>query len=826
MNLSKLIFVLILIIFFISVNGNILNNFQINPVILINEGRQTTSNPELQLTLNSPNAQEMQFSCSNKKEWNKTILETNKPKGIFIGDSNNDGNNEIIITNYYERTASVFKWNGQEYEKIQELNTGNKPIHVFVADTTNDGLNEVIIINYDDYVAYVFKWNGNEYEKTHNLNTNLAAYKISVGDSTNDGLNEIIITTLRDKAKVFKWNGSEYTKIYSINTSLWPANISIGDSTDDGNNEVIITNFHSDKTDIYSWNGNSYEKINTLNTVSPWDVFIGDSTNNGENEIITTNFLDNSASVFKWNGIEYVNIQNIQTEELPREVFIADATNNGLNEILVTNSGSDTLSIYSWNGTEYILKNILETENTPWGLFVGDTKNNEKNEIIAVNNESDNVSIYELENEFTEWENYSSKKEFNLANYPEAGCNTDLGEKTIHVKFKYPIGTTRTANASIRLIGTGQNNPIIEGKSLWEISHITTEINKPQGIAIGDITNNGKNELIVGSSHWNNQIDSSITRIYEWNGNSWIYKDEFHSNKANEITIGDVTNDGLNEVIITDVGHKFIQVFKYSNGEWNKIMHELVDRNPKNTTIGDATNDGLNEIITVHSREETITVIKWTGSEWEKHNFRVGPIDSLYCYGLTIGDATNNGLNEILVTNELANSIYLFNWNGVSWVKINEIQTEQSPLQILVADTTENELNEILVTNSGNNSFSEFKWNGTNWNKTNYSTTHSPKEIFFANIDKDEKKEIIILNSGLENSIEIFKNINGNWTSVNQLKETPKETYSKISVGDMKNNGKNEITVTNNNLNRVTIFEWVTTPNTENLLKNNSLQRK
>ena len=60
---------------------------------------------------------------------------------VFIGDADNDGDNDIVTANYYDDTVSILKWNvmNNDWDPQITKNVRRYPMSVFVEDADNDG---------------------------------------------------------------------------------------------------------------------------------------------------------------------------------------------------------------------------------------------------------------------------------------------------------------------------------------------------------------------------------------------------------------------------------------------------------------------------------------------------------------------------------------------------------------------------------------------------------------------------------------------------------------------------------------------------------------
>src|SRR3990167_3038229 len=92
------------------------------------------------------------------------------------------------------------------------------------------------------------------------------------------------------------------------------------------------------------------------------------------------------------------------------------------------------------------------------------------------------------------------------------------------------------------------------------------------------------------------------------------------------VKVGDIYNNGKN-VIVAGVGNSFFatpygcQLVAYEPLMigWKKtVIDSNVDLRCKDVAIGDADNDGMNELVLGTHGEGTINIYKWNGAKWDK----------------------------------------------------------------------------------------------------------------------------------------------------------------------------------------------------------------
>lgn len=72
------------------------------------------------------------------------------PGRVAIGDISGNGINDIVVTNYNDKSISMFYMDKSGVAESQIIEVGNRPDGVAIYDMNRDGKNDIIISNYDD----------------------------------------------------------------------------------------------------------------------------------------------------------------------------------------------------------------------------------------------------------------------------------------------------------------------------------------------------------------------------------------------------------------------------------------------------------------------------------------------------------------------------------------------------------------------------------------------------------------------------------------------------------------------------------------------------
>lgn len=322
---------------------------------------------------------------------------------------------------------------------------------------------------------------------------------------------------------------------------------------------------------------------------------------------------------------------------------------------------------------------------------------------------------------------------------------------------------------------------------------------------IGDCDNDGKNELLISGR------DCAI-RVMKWDEIEQTYAQvnilrpplyPFINCDAGGMAIGDVTNDGDNEIAAT----WYTTVYKYVASSYKIIGLNpyIFWRNGGNPDclIGDYDADGKNELILsggpMHRQSPVgeITVFRWNGfypkrvAEWND------PDGDGYVYMAGLGDVDDDGKNEIVCAYE--NKVIVLNWDAHNKEFVaTKIQRPSplmdSPFGVVCKDCDNDGKAEILLSYYSPR-ITIFKWDGTDY-KTQYDRTWADGEPVIEGIDVGDTDD-----DGLnEVAVGVGETYVLQWNGATYVEEAVLPTFgwmAVVCIGDCDNDGKNEINAGN-----------------------------
>lgn len=218
-----------------------------------------------------------------------------------------------------------------------------------------------------------------------------------------------------------------------------------------------------------------------------------------------------------------------------------------------------------------------------------------------------------------------------------------------------------------------------------------------KSVFVGDVDNDGVNELITGEGNANNP---GVVRIFEFDEILGTYEESWNHQLIDDsttvwgIAVGDVDDDGLNELVFSSRDHN-VYVYEYNGVSYDLVWSAYVGDVPT-VTIGDVDNDENNEIIVSALSGGTYIFDYVGGTDIFHEVWHLDGTDLIWQAENCVVDLDNDGDNELIIRGLEATKIfesmddlvpYEITYNSGSWGKGS----------LAVDDVDEDGENELLI---------------------------------------------------------------------------------------------------------------------------------
>jgi hypothetical protein len=677
-----------------------------------------------------------------------------QPRYVDVGDINNDGYEDIVVTNYYVCRISVFYGNpaGSYRDKVVYSVYNSAwwyPWDVKIGDLNNDGLNDVAVTLYNTNRLAVFYQNVNG-----KLNdpvfyiTRYNARRLAIGDVNNDGLKDVAVTNYNSAGyiSVFTQNGStgQLNPRIDYYTGInYPHGIAIGEVSGDSRNDVVVTHQYGDATNYhmvrfkqkndgtldvaekFQWDNNRWRYM--------YDVEIADLNNDGRNDIVAGLYQD------YYIGVWYQNVANsfgMATTYYQRRYFydleVTDFNNDGAEDIVAVNYNDYQVVLMAQ--TQSGLQNAGEypVGSNPWGISVGDCNNDGYVDIVTSNYGGQSITIL-IQNSQTSGYNlalFSSTRD-----YPYFMAKGDVNNDGL-----IDIAVINQNSPYYLSIFYRDSNGLFKPRIDYSLSYY------PYSVEIGDVNSDGLADVVV-SDNWysimvfkqksDGTLDSNFVR---YSCGSYGY----------DIAIGDLNNDGLNDVAVSSYNRWYFYRQTVSGGLSGYSNYYIAGNDVVGIAIGDINNDTLNDVVMADRDNYYIKYMLQTNTGFTSYyTLTPGnrPID------VAVVDLNNDDLEDIVCTNYYSHTISVFTQRSTGgFYSATNYATNSNPHGLDIADFNHDGLMDVITADYGSDTISIITQNpnGLMNTKISYSVYTDPQYVEAADFDNDTDIDIITNHPGYD----------------------------------------------------------------------------
>lgn len=346
----------------------------------------------------------------------------------------------------------------------------------------------------------------------------------------------------------------------------------------------------------------------------------------------------------------------------------------------------------------------------------------------------------------------------------------------------------------------------------------------PSAVAIGDVNGDGRNDVVMTTSTWGGDVNDYKIFVFLQNETGGLDSPIVYATntsyvcRASSVAIGDINNDGKNDVVIGESGCGFEVFTQNSQGGLNPGLLYTSSDSIK-VRIADLNNDGLLDVVGIGFTSTASVFLQNASGTLNApvtYNVTHGGFDQL-----KTGDVNNDGLTDIVVMSGqglLPNLGILTQkpdgtFNAPAYYSIGGNVLTQG---VAVGDVNGDGLNDVVVTYGGNRPNSMigvFSQNaqGTLNPVVNFASYDVPTPVEIADVSGDGLKDIITLHSGWDEAGVYVQSANGSFEPEILYGLAPTvASYNSdsLAVGDINEDGKNDIVIADPNLGLLVLYHY------------------
>lgn len=773
------------------------------------------------------------------------------PQGVAIGDIDGDGKPDIVVTNWGSDFVSVYRNSSvsgsitaASFEPRVDFTVGGNSPFVALGDIDGDGKPDMIVACRTGNVVSVFRNTSTpgsisaaSFASKVDFATGNGPDGIAIGDIDGDGKPDLAVSNytsntvsiFRNTSITGTITAASFAPKEDLITGLQPYNIALGDLDNDGKPDIVVSNYNSQSISIYrnasssgSITSASFDpRVDIITGLRPYGLAIGDIDGDNKQDISVVSTDNAVVSVFRntsFPGSISVNSfapkVDFATGIAPYIVVLSDINGDGKPDLIVQSNGVGTISVLKNSsisgtiGSGSFAAKIDFIGGASYGLAVGDLDCDGKQDIAVTSLINKTVSI--LHNEITE------RLLPVIASFTPASG---------------PIGTTVTINGS-NFNTTPANNIVWFGAVRATVTASTSTqltVTVPAGATYQPFTVTVTGLTAYSSSPFNVTIPGSNT----FNLTSLASKVDFTTGaNPSSVAISDIDGDGKPDLIVTNTSVLSNKISVYRNisstgslssGSFSSRVDFNAGTTPGGIAVGDIDGDGKPDVVVASLNSNSVSILRNTSVAGEitlgsfASKVDLITISSPYC--VTIGDIDGDGKPDLAVSDYTNNTVSVFRNNcepgtittGSFETRI-EFPVGSYPYQVAIGDIDGDGKPDLAVTNWGSNTVSILRNLSSAGSftlssfatKVDFTTLTNPGQIAIADIDGDGKQDVTVTNSNVD-SFSIFRNISTSG-SVTLSSLAPRADFligpangaRALAVGDIDGDGKPDLVIGNN----------------------------
>ena len=249
-----------------------------------------------------------------------TLNTPNGPDEVVCADFNGDGIPDLVCTNYFANTVSLFPGiaPGGTFGSHVDFTVGTTPQGIATADLDGDGKPDLVVGCWGaDMVQVLRNLGGGAFAPPVSFPAGAKPYEISIGDFNGDGVKDLAVADNAEKSMRIliggkngsgHWDGTFLPSVAYATNEL-PLGITTADFNEDGITDVVVTEYTESTVALFFGNGSGGVGDGTFQPavhvpcgVIPYDLATGDFNKDGHLDLVVANSSDGGIHVLFGSG--------------------------------------------------------------------------------------------------------------------------------------------------------------------------------------------------------------------------------------------------------------------------------------------------------------------------------------------------------------------------------------------------------------------------------------------------------------------------------------------------------------------------------------------
>jgi hypothetical protein len=337
-----------------------------------------------------------------------------------------------------------------------------------------------------------------------------------------------------------------------------------------------------------------------------------------------------------------------------------------------------------------------------------------------------------------------------VVTYPAGNAPRNLVVGDVNNDGKIDVLTANQNGSAVGvLLGMGN------GTFQTVTTYSTGAASNPSDIAVADVNGDGRLDLLTAN------YGSNSAGVLLGNGNGTFQAAVAFATGATGgapvgIAVTDITGDGKLDLITANSFGYNISVFAGTGtGTFQTPVNYALGPTavPLDVTVADLNADGRPEVLVASAGSNTVTVLTGLGGG----NFQPGPYPvglgaSFTPFGVAAGDVTGDGRPDVVTANSGNSTVSVLLNQGTSFGTATSFQNSGAPASIAVADLNQDGQADLITANPGDPAIAVLLGNGNGtfqpFSKYLANTGNQPSGLVVADVNGDGKPDVLTANVG------------------------------------------------------------------------------